>query len=1136
MSIGADSAQVDDDDGPRPEQLAFVELTRHTQSRPLPIPLKDPVALPLEDLEPPVLERLVAELVQRRDNRGVQFYGRRGQKQYGLDIVRRDSPKRTTLLQVRRLQELDPAAIRSAVVDYAGPPRSPAFDGEARRFSPQAFILATSAELDSDTANVDELHALQKEYDGDLEVEVWGVEAISRMLRDASRLVNAIFGSPWAEAWCGFTPPPVEGAPPSLGLVEDPVGVLNLQSLAADARSAEEDDPVRAARLWRVLAQGLAYAHFPGHATVMRQREAKALSSSGKHDDAFAILCSLKLQEVMSGATSYQRSSVARELDAMEGRLADADQAKLRLIRGVSDWCEHGLELESLVPDLTRLVDEGDADAALLCCLVLEDAIVDGLFDFDPPWSLVSETGEGASAILAELRGLAARPTTSDPVLRARLACARADAELTVDSSEADVDSAYRPLVEDALAGRYLHASALVAARAAHAFATHGSLKRAENLWRRSALAASEEGLFGDVRNTLRSLSVLDSEAGLVRFNTQNVMAALPNRRHQLSGSRDPALGALESAHNNQLPDAFGDARRYWWESRIAGHLMDECVAANLFGDVLDAADHHDGAVSAWIIGGQSDKAAGAASGYSSVEAAMRWLRSPLRRRAAAAARVVGAQATSIPDAEVEAIADSLIGLAEELWGSRVGQSCPEEEALKAIARFGIRIPPGSVGRIIDLAEPALAGRTGVSATIANLLVQVYWARPERRAEMALVLTRMLEQHPVPHNLWGLVGGMPEHARSDLQPIVERMAEAGNRTALETLAGWGHSSDAVQRRARQACAALIRRPTGGPGGLQVLGTQEGDTVDLLLALLDAPDVAVVPPEELREGSAPPAGGVIMTRTRIVADGNAAEAPVAPDPDASAQPDPDEAAVLASGPLGPLAASVAEKLMALGESPHEGAGPRGQALRALRGLFPRLSGAQNAELSARLLAVYRQPSLTDDDEWELESLDALSRARFDTGARHLGHVALIASAEAFRHGRSVGDGLAADEVVFVDELLARSVELLRDPVAQVRRHGAAMVDALARSCRGLGPMATGLLFDSDDHVRAVGARTAPLSESMIEVLLVDPAARVRAALVERDEGLGAEHLAVLESDPHLSVRRLAEKARRPTAGP
>ena len=158
-------------------EISFPTLAGRSQVTPLPVPLQNPALLPLSDLDPEVLERLVAEIVSRQDNRGVQFYGRRGQKQYGLDVLEREKTGTRSLYQVKRYQQIDPTGIREAVEEYAGPARGAGFDGSPRRFDPQRFVVVTSASLDADTANVDEVDRLQGVYDGDLEIEVWGAEA-----------------------------------------------------------------------------------------------------------------------------------------------------------------------------------------------------------------------------------------------------------------------------------------------------------------------------------------------------------------------------------------------------------------------------------------------------------------------------------------------------------------------------------------------------------------------------------------------------------------------------------------------------------------------------------------------------------------------------------------------------------------------------------------------------------------------------------------------------------------------------------------------------------------------------------------------------------------------------------------------
>lgn len=235
-----------DDDGL--VAISFAELANRAQTAPLPLPIPNPALLPFHSLEPEVFERVVAELVfRRRDNSGTHFYGRRGQKQYGLDIVEQMKDGGVALYQVKRYQEVGPAQLRSAVEEYAGRPRNPGHGLQPRRFDPQRFVVVTSAEIDRDTANVEHVTALRRDYAGDLDIEVWGAEALSRTLRDAAGLVVSVFGRPWAEAFCGYAPPePTAQEPRPLGLVEEPVQVLGLAPMMTDAQAREETDPAGA--------------------------------------------------------------------------------------------------------------------------------------------------------------------------------------------------------------------------------------------------------------------------------------------------------------------------------------------------------------------------------------------------------------------------------------------------------------------------------------------------------------------------------------------------------------------------------------------------------------------------------------------------------------------------------------------------------------------------------------------------------------------------------------------------------------------------------------------------------------------------------------------------------------------------
>lgn len=191
-------------DGPRPagqaggvelREVAFAELAGVQQASELPTARAGAPNLPLGELDPEVLERLAAEMIKRQQNLGAHFYGRRGQKQHGLDVLEREAVGSNSLYQVRRYDTLTPRKITSAVTEYADPkPLKKGGPKPARWFTARRYVLFTSAEFETETALQDKLEELQEQYAGDLVIEVWGREMISGKLRDAGPLVNSVFG------------------------------------------------------------------------------------------------------------------------------------------------------------------------------------------------------------------------------------------------------------------------------------------------------------------------------------------------------------------------------------------------------------------------------------------------------------------------------------------------------------------------------------------------------------------------------------------------------------------------------------------------------------------------------------------------------------------------------------------------------------------------------------------------------------------------------------------------------------------------------------------------------------------------------------------------------------------------------
>lgn len=220
-----------------------------------------------------------------------------------------------------------------------------------------------------------------------------------------------------------------------------------------------------------------------------------------------------------------------------------------------------------------------------------------GWFDFEPPQSLVTPDGNN-SDLLRRLRQCAAGLSCGDIVIRARLACARADASLTASSTAADVDSAFMPLMHAAGAGRYLQAGGLVFARAARAFAMHGATARAIDLWRQAILLSSETRLYGDVAGCRRALNAAILDQPVPALAELAPPRPLPNADRLLAVIQSAELYALRAAHAGKLPDAFGVARRrrrgvdYGWHRQQGswpGQTIHSTGRRSALGDIASA-------------------------------------------------------------------------------------------------------------------------------------------------------------------------------------------------------------------------------------------------------------------------------------------------------------------------------------------------------------------------------------------------------------------------------------------------------------------------------------------------------------------------------------------------------------------
>jgi hypothetical protein len=1102
------------------------DLLSARQLRPLPVPMQNPATLPLRELDPEVFERLVAELITGYSNR-VHFYGRRGQQQYGLDIVEYHTEDRPTLYQVKRFQELGPSTIATAVEEYAGEARPSA----ERRFNPNKFVVVTSAAFDFDTRNVDELHRLDELYRGDLELDVWGLETLSRLLRSRPWIVNAVMGPQWAQAWCGVTPTPDQLALPSaLALTRGPADALGLTDILKSAAALVETDPRSASNLFRNIADIFDSKGFPAHASSIRIDEARALIAAEDRSAAFDVLFGVALEQIRTRSTLYRPSP--KQLN--DTAVTNEQRAKAVLLALLDSWPDQGLNLAGSIAALQLLEASDDPSYSELCCMTAEQALVDGLFDFMPPRAAILPVGtEDLAAALDELLRMTRTLTASDPVLRARIECCVADAALPLSAPPEDIEAAYSPITNIALASGYLRANGLAKSRRAYAHALRGDLEPAQAWWTSSITDSSESGFYGDVFEVMRSISDLQWDHGRLAAPMADLSAALPDRRKLLAQRIDPELVALSAAHQDQLADAFGDTRRFLWEARIAGQRALERDAMALFADVLSAANEHRAAIIAYLSAGKGDDAAKLAANQYPVDVGY-WIGTKDPRRRSAIIRTIGAQAMRYPGELVPVVAAVLLEDARELWNHiSVMDPCPEWDAVKALISLGHRIPGSAVNDIVTLASPTVENPNLLGAdSIAELLVNAYCAVPARRADIADVLGQRMTREERTPELWQCIEQIPQSDRAELIPYVEAAAASGRRDPVACAAKWGLGVAKVQEAARRACADLLRRPLHHDPNSAILSANEGAAVTLLLALLNLDEARIVNVDKdlLRADHAQRAAGTStvetadpQSRAHSERDEGAKEAD-------DADGLPVEIVEIAAGPREQLAAAVGEKLMAIAENSLEGSGTRVRTIYGISRLAPRLRPDQVAGIARRLERIFQNPAHSPIDVQTMSWNHPLSRTHMDFGETHLRAVALASSAKAYHTAckptppeppADSDPELVAHLIAGVTEVLARNDDSDRRSVADGLIN---LVDAGDVPRQVLIP----LLGDRDWWIRARAVQSSEPSPELLATLARDASPYVRAAVADSDP-LPEEIRNALSEDPDPEVAQRAKRA-------
>lgn len=1022
--------RVTDDD--ELDRLSPAEILAR-QPGPVAPPVPPATRLPALELSPEVFERLVLEYVWSVEAaRDVHVYGRRGQKQYGLDIVGEDREHRRFVYQVRRLQIITPSAIRAAVVDYAGSPRGSEASGipTSRRFDAARFVLATAASIHNDTALVDEIGALQDEYRGDLDVQVVGIEHLSVKLRDATAIVAAFFGRDWARAFCGVEPPEAPpGQATGFGLLEGPLAALNLESAAAHAEGLRDTQPTVAAEAHRAIADQLYANGYPGHAEIFRHRAGEDLLRAGDLEGAFDLFWQLGLDSLLRGDTQ------ARLPELAGGTLTPPDavrQAKLTVLRAALNWYGQGSDLTATVPAVRVLLDAEEPHALALTTIVTEQALVDGLYATDPPAPMVGPATPSAdlAELAAELLVLGHRaldsPTAPAREWRARLRCTLADTALESSrrtGKPTSVDQAYGPLISDTTAGRIPPGlAAVVHARAGRAHAAADEPDQAIDSWRRAVMAALPD-FGGHAREAFQSLTqVVDSQGRWFIPDLERISRAVPNRRTFLGATYDPAVTALDDLRGGRAQSAFRYARRCVWEARLSGHLYDEGWALTVFADVMKSTGRLAAELAIRVAAGDGKNAAAAAATLSDWVDLSHKLHYGPPWAAAAAAQALAAEADLVPEDELEPIVGRLLDLAAAAMTAPRIAGQPSREAFHALAAFAVRIKAYQFDEVAQLIESHLERETYLTEPAITIVRGLYRGTPERRDYLTGLLKAALD-HPNPHRAWEAIRALrtPNDA---LEAITRERAVAGDANALDTLARWQIDTPEVRAAARRAAAVLLRTPVGHQRNRWGFGGS--------FATLTATKVAIlVDGGDQDDGLSPTA--------LATSPGDAAED--------SAHPD--DAAVIAADAVQPLAAAVLDKLLDMAADRTDMAVERVDAVQALGVLLRVLPGTTMMHVARRLMVLAHDPGFGFQDDAEIHGRDPLQGLRMNLGGRNLASRALYTAIDAYRRAvafdMTLADAELAEDMLLLGETMLRSDD---DVEAETAAGGLAVLSGLA----------------------------------------------------------------------------------------
>lgn len=554
------------------------------------LPTTAPLTLPTEYLAWESFEHLVAAIVREVEGAfEARVYGRRGQKQQGIDVVGFFEGEKARVYQAKDYKKFTAASLAKAVK---------VFTKGIRPFGSAHLVVMTTADV-SDTKIDDKLHEL-REANPELTIELWGRQQLSDELERHPRIVARFFGTETARLFCSSPEQSSvvseTAAIASDAMVRGPVHHLGLQEELEAARDLRKEQPAQAADEFQRLADALEAAGFVAHALQIRRDQASALHDTQDTAAAVAVDLQVMAWELETGEPGLALSAVRR----LEAADVEAPEPLVRGMQALGALASYEHDHDISLDEVAHVVDalqEGDPGLVSAFVMFAEHAVAEGRLSF------ITDRAERFEVV--------ARAARAGSQEHARLRACLADAG--VGEPWEDLQYTIRTTWPPKLA-------ALLMARHGRHLVQRQKATAALSRYADAIALATEEGAIDDVVNWLQTQDLIRVRFGLTQPWSMNegYRRILTLRAAGGGGSVLPTgvrlrERALSRMQKGRLADAAQAVGAYRSRSTATADWSGEQEAEHLLGLLHQKAEQPEQALLHHLAAGDVDELATAA-------------------------------------------------------------------------------------------------------------------------------------------------------------------------------------------------------------------------------------------------------------------------------------------------------------------------------------------------------------------------------------------------------------------------------------------------------------------------------------------------------------------------------------------